>query len=69
MASRCWVDDGHRNLATIPIGDVLGSGDFPNCEPLLDAFQIVLEPVGHKNGFAVCGLDQIFQSIQFAAMQ
>ena len=69
MASRCWVDDGHMDLAAIPIGDVLGGGDFPNCEPLLDAFQVVLEPVGYQNGLAICGLDQILQSIQFAAMQ
>jgi hypothetical protein len=37
-------------------------------QALGDSGEIVLEPVGHQHGLAVCRLNQILQRIQFAVM-
>ena len=37
MSSRSRVDDRHGDFAIIPIFNVLGGGDFPDTEALLDA--------------------------------
>ena len=37
-------------------------------EPLGDALQVMLEPVRHKDGFPVCGFDEILQHIQLAVV-
>ena len=44
MAGGRRVDDRHRDLALVPIGDIPAGLDLPDGEPLPDALQVVLEP-------------------------
>ena len=69
MAGGRRVDDRHRDLALVPIGDVPAGLDLPDDEPLLDALKVVLEPVGHQDGLAVGGFDEVLQGIQLAVVQ
>ena len=52
------------DFAVIPISDILGTLDFTHFESLLYAFKVVLEPICHKYGFAVCGFDEIFEGVE-----
>ena len=69
MTGRGWVDDGYRYLSGIPVGDVLTGFYFSHIKAFLDTGEVVLEPVGHKDRFAVCGFDDILQSIQLSVMK
>ena len=64
MPGGCRVNDSHRNLSGVPIGDILGCFDLLNSKPIPDPFQIVLVPVCDQQGFAIGGLDQILQGIK-----
>ena len=59
------MDDRQWDLSRIPFGNVLAGADF-SCrrEPLLNTLQVMLEPVGHQQRFAVRAFDQILQCIQ-----
>ena len=69
MTGRGRMDDCDRYLSGIPVGDVLTGFYFSHIKAFLDTGEVVLEPVSHKDRFAVCGFDDIFQSIQFSVMK
>ena len=69
MAGGGRVDDRHRDFSLVPVRDVLGGLDFPDGKPGADALQIVLEPVGHQDGFAVGGFDEVLQSDQLLVVE
>ena len=69
MTGRGRVDDCDRYLSGIPVGDVLTVFYFSHIEAFLDTGEVVLEPVSHKDRFAVCRFDDIFQSIQLSIME
>ena len=69
MTGRGRVDDCDRYLSGIPVGDVLTGFYFSHIEAFLDTGEVVLEPVSHKDRFAICRFDDIFQSIQLPIME
>ena len=69
MTGRGWVDDCDRYLSGVPIGDVLAGFYFSHIKAFLDTGEVMLEPVSHKDRFAVCGFDDILQSIQLSVMK
>ena len=73
MTGRSRVDECHGQLTAVPSADAVGivkqtERDVSFVEPLGDALQVVLEPVRHKDGFPVCGFDEILQHIQLAVV-
>ena len=52
------MDDRQGDPSIIPVSDVLAGADF-SCrrEPLLNTLQVMLEPVGHQQRFAVRAFD------------
>ena len=69
MTGRGWVDNCDRYLSGIPVSDVLTGFYFSNIKALFDTVEVMLEPVGHKDRFAVCGFDNILQCIQLSVME
>ena len=63
------MDDGHRDFAAVPVGDVLAGLQFPDIKALFDTLQVVTEPVGHQNRLAVGGFDDVFQCVQFPVVE
>ena len=63
------MDDGHRDFAAVPVGDVLAGLQLPDIKALFDALQVVPEPVGHQNRLAVGGFNDILQSVQFPVVE
>ena len=73
MTGRSRVDECHGQLTAVPSADAVGivqqtERDVSFVEPLGDALQVVLEPVRHKDGFPICGFDEILQHIQLAVV-
>ena len=58
------MDDCYRNLSRIPVSNIAAGLDLPDIEAVLDAAKVVSEPVGHKERFFICGLDNILQGVQ-----
>jgi len=74
MSSRCRVDQGNRDLAGIPILDVIAGLDVAHRDLELrqmvdDALSVMLEPVRHQHRLAVGGFDQVFQCFQLVVVQ
>ena len=63
------MNAGHRNPSAVPVGDVCAGTDLPHIESLLNALQIVLEPVGHQDRPAVCAFDQVLQRVQLPLVE
>ena len=73
MSGRSRMDQHHGELSAIPALDAVGfvrtgEGDVELMQPLGDSVEIVLEPVGHKDGFPVGGFNQVLQSVQLPIM-
>jgi hypothetical protein len=73
MSGRGGMHQRHRQLAVVPsaiLSDVSSTGerDVEFVQPLGDSGEIMLEPVGHQHGLAVCRFDQVLQRIQLAVM-
>ena len=58
------MDDGHRDFATVPVGDVLAGFQFPNIKALFDTLQVVPEPIGHQYRLAVGGFDVLMPHME-----
>ena len=58
------MDDRHRDLSGVPVGDVTGRLQFPDIKPLADPFQVMPEPVANHDRFPVSAFQQVFQGIQ-----
>ena len=69
MSGRSGVNDRHRDFAFIPILDILAGGNFAYIKPLLDPLQVVLKPVGYQHRLAICGFNQVLQSVQFPVVE
>ena len=59
------MNTGYGNFPAVPVGDIAAGSNLPDVKALLNALQIVLEPVGHQDRLAVCAFDQVFQRVQF----
>lgn len=59
----------HRFGSAVPVGDVRARADLPHSEALLNALEVMLEPVGHKHGLAVGGFDDVLQGIQLPLVE
>ena len=69
MTRRCRVDQCKWDLSSVPVIDVLCRINAPGIfEPSLDTLEVVLIPVRHQKGLAVCSFYQIFQGIQLSVM-
>ena len=69
MPGRSGVDDCYRNLSRIPVSNIAACLDLPDRKAVLDAGQLVTEPVGHKKWFFIGGFDDILQSVQLPVMK
>ena len=63
------MDDGHRDFAAVPVGDVFAGLQLPDIKALFDTLQVVTEPVGHQNRLTVGGFDDILQSVQLPVVE
>lgn len=61
--------DCYRNLSRIPVSNIAAGLDLPDIEAVLDAGEVVPEPVSHKERFFIGGLDNILQSVQLPIME
>ena len=73
MACRCRVDKRHRDFTVIPSADAVGviqpgKRDVQFFQPFGYAGEVMLKPVSHQDGLAVCRFDNVLQSIQLAVM-
>ena len=73
MSCGCGVDKSHRKLTAIPAGNAigrvqLGKRYMKRVQSLFDALKVMLEPVRHQHGLAVCRFNQILQSVQLAVV-
>ena len=53
------MDDSNRNIAIVPISDILAGFYLTDIKALLDTLQVVLEPVSYQDRFAIGGFDKI----------
>ena len=60
VSGRGRMDEGHRNLSRIPVGEILRLLQLPGFHPLLDTVFIMLEPIGHQDRFPVGAFHQVF---------
>ena len=49
VSGKCRMDEGHRDLSRVPVGEVLRLSQFLGFHPLPDMVLIVLEPVRHQD--------------------
>ena len=69
MPGGSGMDQRHRQLAIVPSADTvgfvqLGKRNMAIMQPFHDPLQIMLVPIGHQKGLAVCRLDNVLQSVQ-----
>ena len=68
------MDQGNRDLAGIPILDVIAGLDVAHRDLELrqmvdDALPVMLEPVGHQHRLSIGSFDEVFQCLQLVVMQ
>ena len=59
MTGGCRMNDSNRNIAIVPISDILAGFYLTDIKALLDSLQVVLEPVSYQERFAIGGFDKI----------
>ena len=57
VSGRSGMNYRHRNIARVPVNNVLGSFYFPDGETLLNPLKVMFEPVRHEDRLAVGGFD------------
>ena len=73
MSGRCRMDQGDRDVSSIPILDVGTPLDIPDFDLQLrqmvdDTLPVMLEPLGHQHRLSVGRFDQVFESFQLVVM-
>lgn len=63
------MNDCDWYLSGIPVGDALAGLYLSHIKALFDTGEVVLEPISYKYRFAICGFDDILQSIQLSVME
>ena len=59
------MNQRHRDVSGVPVGDVFACPDFPCLrETLLNAVQVMLEPVRYQQWFSIGSFNQILQCVQ-----
>ena len=62
------VENSNGNNTSVPICYILRSFDFSHGKPLLDSYQVMLEPIRNQYGFAIGTFKDILQGIELSVM-
>ena len=73
MSGRCRMDQGDRDVSSIPILDVGTALDIPDFDLQLrqmvdDTLPVMLKPVSYQHRLSVGGFDQVFESFQLVVV-